>query len=66
LKFADSHTEGSPAVVQQDYATIATIESDGTTLARDGWLQDRNCYKDVVFQPWQGTAARVIAAGKPT
>jgi PAS domain S-box-containing protein len=48
-----------------DYATIATVEANGTTRwrAADGHTTEK--YKEVTFQPGRGTAARVIAAGKP-
>jgi PAS domain S-box-containing protein len=48
-----------------DYATIATVEANGTTRwrASDGHITEK--YKEVTFQPGRGTAARVIAAGKP-
>ena len=48
-----------------DYASIATVESDGTTRwrAMDGYRTD--LYSHVVFRPGQGIAARAMAAGKP-
>jgi signal transduction histidine kinase/CheY-like chemotaxis protein/GAF domain-containing protein len=52
-------------LLNADYASISTLNPDGTTKwrAMDGYRTE--AYKEIVYRPGQGMAARVIAAGKP-
>ncbi|MFL5735461.1 MAG: PAS domain-containing protein, partial [Chloroflexia bacterium] len=52
-------------LMRADYASLATLDPDGTTrwVAMDGHHTDT--YKQVAFPPGKGIAARAIAAGGP-
>jgi PAS domain S-box-containing protein len=60
-----SIVQGLRRLLVADYASVATLEADGTTrwAAMDG--QRTDTYKHVVFPPGKGIAARAIAAGRP-
>ncbi|HEX8599986.1 MAG TPA: GAF domain-containing protein [Chloroflexia bacterium] len=61
----DSMLAGVRRVLNADYASIATVESDGTTrwLAMDGFRTPT--YRDHIFPPGHGVSGRTIAAGRP-
>lgn len=61
----DSMLRGVRRVLNVDYASIATLEPDGSTiwLAMEGYRTET--FRDRVFPPGQGISGRAIAARQP-